>query len=328
MPAGPAGRRLLPGLLLAAVAACAQHQPPAPATGTTGGAAGASAAAAAGAASAMSAAPAAADSDGLHIVLSPDNVHIEYHVYGHGDPAVLLVHGWAGNGNYWHAQVDDLASRYTVVTMNLAGHGASGRNRTDWSIANYAQDVAAVARALPNPQLVLVGHSMGAAVVLTATPLIGTRVIGIVAVEALRSVGQPPLSAEEIERRLAPFNADFIGETRRLVRESLFPKDADRALVQKVAYDMSLEPPAVAIASMRSLLSLNLAAALPAIHVPVYAINSDLMPTDAARIRRSLPDFTLDVLDHSSNFPMLETPARFNPLLLKDIAALAQRAPH
>jgi hypothetical protein len=34
------------------------------------------------------------------------------------------------------------------------------------------------------------------------------------------------------------------------------------------------------------------------------------------------------VLDHSSHFLMLEAPARFNPLLLKDVAAIAQRAPH
>ena len=67
---------------------------------------------------------------------------------------------------------------------------------------------------------------------------------------------------------------------------------------------------------------------LPAIHVPVYAINSDLLPTDAARIRRSLPDFHLDVLDHTGHFLMLEAPARFNPLLLQDLQAITQRAAH
>ena len=264
----------------------------------------------------------------MHIVLSPDSVHIEYHVYGHGDPAVVLVHGWAADANYWSRQIEPLAARYTVVALNLAGHGASGSNRTDWSIANYAQDVTAVAREIPSARLVLVGHSMGAAVVLAATPLIGSRVIGIVAVEALRSVGRPPLSAREIERQVAPFSADFIGETRHYVTDALFPKDANALLVKKVAYDMSLEPPTVAIPSMRSLLSLDLAPLLTAIHVPVYAINSDLVPTDAARIRRSLPEFTLDVLDHSSHFLMLEAPARFNPLLLKDVAALSSRAAH
>jgi pimeloyl-ACP methyl ester carboxylesterase len=313
------GRRLLAAwVLMAALAACQRQQPAPGATPTAAPAA----APVGGAAADAGIAP-----EGPRILLSPDNVHIEYNVYGSGAPTVLLVHGWAQNANYWQAQIEPLKSaRYTVVTLNLAGHGASGNNRSDWSIANYAQDVAAVARQLPPGPLVLVGHSMGASVVLAATPLIGARVIGIVTVEALRSAGEPPLGSSEIERRVAPFSSDFVGATRRLVSESLFEKGADALLVQKVAYDMSLARPAVAVPSMRALLSWDLNAVLPQIHVPVYAINSDLAPTDAARIRRVLPQFTLDVLPHSSHFPMLEDPARFNPLLLKDVAAIAQHA--
>jgi len=188
--------------------------------------------------------------------------------------------------------------------------------------------VAAVAHELPNPQLVLVGHSMGAAVTLAATPLIGDRVIGVVAVEALRSVGERPLTLRDIDRRVAPFSADFVGTTRNFVTTSLFEPGADPALVQKVAYNMSLRSPAVAVPSMRALLQMDLAGLLPAIHVPVYAINSDLLPTDAARIRRALPDFHLDVLDHTGHFLMLEAPARFNPLLLQDLEAITQHAAH
>jgi pimeloyl-ACP methyl ester carboxylesterase len=312
--------RALTLLLLACLAACSRHHPPAPAP-----------AAATPGSPAPATAPAAAAADpgeGPRITMTPDYVHIEYHVYGRGEPAVVLVHGWACDANYWNAQITALKAHYTVVAVNLAGHGASGSNRSDWSIANYAQDVVAVAQQVPNAQLLLVGHSMGATVALAATPLLGKRVIGVIAVEALRSVGEPPLVPREIERRVAPFSADFIGATRKLVTDSLFEKGADPVLVQKVAYDMSLEPPAVAIPSLRSLLSFDLGALLPAIHVPVYAINSDIAPTDAARIRRSLPDFRLEVLDHTGHFLMLEAPARFNPLLLEDVAAIAARAPH
>jgi pimeloyl-ACP methyl ester carboxylesterase len=318
------GSLIAAGLLLAALAAltaCGRQRAPGGGAGTattTGGTP----------APAPTTLESRAVSAGPLITLSPDNVHLEYHVYGQGEPAVMLVHAWACDENYWSAQIAPLAAHYTVVTVNLAGHGASGSNRSDWSIANYAQDVAAVARQIPNPQLVLVGHSMGATVALAATPLLDGRVIGVITVEALRSVGEPPLAASEIERRVAPFSADFIGATRKLVSESLFANGADPVLVQKVAYDMSLEPPAVAVASLRGLLSFDLAGVLPAIRVPVYGINSDLKPTDAARIRRSLPDFSLDVLDHTGHFPMLEAPARFNPLLLKDVAAIAQRAAH
>jgi pimeloyl-ACP methyl ester carboxylesterase len=318
-----AGRTIRTMLLFAVLSACTQRQP-------AGAPASAGTLAATPSATAGPAAPApeAMTHAGPRITLSPDNVHIEYHVYGSGEPAIVLVHGWAADANYWQAQIPALAAHYTVVALNLAGHGASGSNRSDWSIANYAGDVVAVARAIPDQQLILVGHSMGAAVALAAAPLLGTRVIGVVAVEALRSVGRPALGAHELDRRLAPFSADFIGSTRKLVTTSLFRSDADPTLVQKVAYDMSLEPQAIGVASMRSLLALDLDALLPAVHVPVYAINSDLSPTDAARIRKALPDFSLDVLDHSGHFLMMEDPARFNPLLLKDLAAIATRTAH
>jgi pimeloyl-ACP methyl ester carboxylesterase len=266
--------------------------------------------------------------EGPRIVMSDDLVHLEYRVFGGGEPAVILVHGWCGNADYWHTQIDALKGRYTVVALDLAGHGASGANRTDWSIANYAADVATIARQIPNREIVLVGHSMGATVALAAVPRIGPRVIGVVAVEALRSVGLPPLSPGEIAAKVAPFRADFVGTTRALVTDQLFEKGADPLLVQKVAYDMSLRSPAVAVPTLEKLLALDLATVLPAVHVPVYAINSDLAPTDAGRIRKSLPDFTLDVLPHSGHFLMLETPERFNPLLLKDVGALAARAAH
>jgi sigma-B regulation protein RsbQ len=266
--------------------------------------------------------------EGPRIVMSDDLVHLEYRVFGGGEPALILVHGWCGNADYWHTQIDALKGRYTVVALDLAGHGASGANRTDWSIANYAADVATIARQIPNREIVLVGHSMGATVALAAVPRVGPRVIGVVAVEALRSIGLPPLGPGEIAAKLAPFRADFVGTTRALVTDQLFETDADPLLVQKVAYDMSLRSPAVAVPTLEKLLALDLATVLPAVHVPVYAINSDLAPTDAGRIRKSLPDFTLDVLPHSGHFLMLETPGRFNPLLLKDVGALAARAAH
>ncbi len=276
-----------------------------------------------------SAAP-AAQLEGLpQLTLTPDSVHIDYRVWGHGEPAVILIHGWACDSNYWSAQIDALKARYTVVALNLAGHGASESNRKDWSMANYGQDVAAVARRIDNRQIVLVGHSMGADVALEAARIIGDRVIGIIAVDSLKSIGQPPFTAKEVDAKVEPFQKSFIETTREHVSKNMFQKDADPSFVQKVAYDMSLEPPDIAIASLRSLWAMDFNKVLPDIHVPVYAINSDLTPTDEARIRKSLPaGFKADVLDHTGHFLMMEVPQRFNPVLLQDIDALVQQAKH
>jgi len=307
----PYGRLLVCALLTAlGLAACSQGPQPASPTADNSG----------------SGAPAPPAAGGPQIAMSPDNVHIEYRVYGGGEPVIVLVHGWACDANYWSAQIDPLKAKYTVVAVNLAGHGASGKNRSDWSMGNYGEDVATVVRQLPQRQVVLVGHSMGGDVALEAARRIGDRVIGIIAIDALKSIGLPPMRAREIEMRIAQFRADFIGQTRKFVAESLFTRDANPVFVARVAYDMSLEPPEVAVPSMQSLLAMDFASVLPDIHVPVLAINSDLAPTDEARIRKFLPDFKADVLIHTGHFLMLEAPQRVNPLLLKDIELLVQKA--
>lgn len=310
--------RILLATLVAAlgIAACSKGTaPPSPTTDSAAPTAGSNAP--------------AVQPDGLpQLALTPDSVHIDYRVWGKGEPAVVLIHGWACDSAYWNAQIDALKSRYTVVAVNLAGHGGSEANRTDWSIGNYGEDVATVVRQLKNQQIVLVGHSMGGDVALEASRRIGDRVIGIIAVDSLKSVGLPPMRPQEIERQLAPFRKSFIEATRAYVTDKLFEKGADPKLVQKVAYDMSLEPPAVGVPSLESLLSMDFTRLLPDIHVPVIAINSDLGPTDIPRIRKSLPGFQADILEHTGHFLMMEVPQRFNPVLLKDIDALVQHSPH
>lgn len=265
---------------------------------------------------------------GPQIATEPDGVHIEYRTSGQGEPAIVLIHGWATDANYWNAQLKPLQEKYTVAAIDLAGHGASSKNRTDWTMESYGEDVATVVRQLPNRQVILVGHSMGATVALEAAPRLAGRVIGIIAVDALKSVGLPPTPQGEIDKRVAPFRTDFIGSVRKYVSEELFEKGADPVLVQKVAYDMSLEPPEVAVPSLQALLSLDFKTLLPQVHVPVLAINSDLGATDESRIRQSIPGFHATVIPHTSHFLMMEVPDKFNPILLRDIDTLVRDARH
>jgi pimeloyl-ACP methyl ester carboxylesterase len=259
------------------------------------------------------------------LVTSADGVHIEYHVYGDAEPAVVLIHGWSCDGNYWKEQIAPLKAKYTTVTVDLAGHGASGANRTDWSMGNFGEDVAAVVRQIHNKKVILVGHSMGAPVALEAARRIGDRVVGIIAVDSFKTIGQKPLPELQIEKMLKPFRDDFIGHTREFVTTGFFTPESDPKFIQKVAYDMSLEQPQVAVASMQSLLKMDIDAILPEIKAPIAAINSDLSPTDEARIKKTLPDFKLITIPKTGHFLMMEAADRFNPVLIQEIDALAGR---
>ena len=258
------------------------------------------------------------------IAIAPDGVHVQYRVYGSGEPALVFIHGWSGDSNYWREQVPLFEQKHLVVTVDLAGHGGSSANRTDWSIARFGQDVASALGAVPAEKLILVGHSMGGPVSLEAARLMKNRVIGIIGVDTFKTIGAPTPTRAQIDAIVKPFESDFIAQTRTLVSDHLFPTGGDRTLANKVAYDMSLSPPQVAVPALRAVLEYDFTESLKEIDVPVVAINSDLgEPLNEVRIRKVVPKFRATILPDSGHFLMMEDPGRFNPVLEKEITALA-----
>jgi pimeloyl-ACP methyl ester carboxylesterase len=304
-------RHTLPGFVTALVAslslfACSKQEPPPPA--------------AVPAASNERAEPAPG---AARIAIAPDGVHVQYRVYGSGEPALVFIHGWSCDSNYWRDQLPAFDKKYTLVTVDLAGHGGTDGNRTDWSIARFGQDVATALSAVPNKQVILVGHSMGGPVAIEAARLLKGRVIGIIGVDTFKSIGAPAPTKIQVDAALKPFEADFIGQTRTLVADHLFVKGSHPQLAQKIAYDMSLSPPRVAVPSMRAVLGYDFSEPLKDISVPIVAINSDLgEPVNEARIRKVLPKFRAVTLSGTGHFLMMEDPRRFNPALDAEVNAL------
>lgn len=255
---------------------------------------------------------------------SADGLPIGWHQYGHGDPAVVLIHGWAEDSTIWRAQLAVLAAHYTVVTLDLGGQGVSGATRRSWSLANFAQDVAAVAAVLPNPRIVLVGQGMGGPVALEAAPLIGARLAGLIGVETFRTLGEPAPLPSQVEQAVQPFRSDFAGTVRRFVTATLFLPRSDPALVRTVADLMAHTAPERGVAALTDLNRLHYASILPAVKVPMVVIDSDLGgAVDAGRLRHAAAHLTLVMLNGDDSFAMLDDTVRFNGALLQAIASLA-----
>lgn len=92
-----------------------------------------------------------------------DGVDIHYEVMGEGPP-VVLVHGITDSSAEWAPIDERLAADHTVVTLDLRGHGRSG-DADDYSPLAMTLDVAAVVAATGLERPLLVGHSLGGAVV-------------------------------------------------------------------------------------------------------------------------------------------------------------------
>jgi pimeloyl-ACP methyl ester carboxylesterase len=89
---------------------------------------------------------------------SADGTSIAYRASGDGDP-LLLVHGSGTSGADWLFLLPFLRERFTVVTMDRRGRGASGDGR-EYAMEREAEDVLAVLDAVDGE--LLVAHSYGA----------------------------------------------------------------------------------------------------------------------------------------------------------------------
>ena len=253
-------------------------------------------------------------------VATIDGERIAYEVRGKGDLAIVLVHGWSCDRSYFQRQLETFSDRYTVVTLDLAGHGESTLGREDYTIALFGADVAAVVRKLDLKRVVLVGHSMGGDVVVAAARLLKGRVVGLIWLDDYKALG-PPSSDAEIEAFAAKFRADFPRVTNLFVR-SLFRADADPALVDRVARDMASAPPKVGVTSIESSFKYarEIPAALAELKLPVIAINADNGPTDVASLASH--GVKAIVMPGVGHFLMLENPKRFDELLASTIEEL------
>jgi pimeloyl-ACP methyl ester carboxylesterase len=254
---------------------------------------------------------------------SADGVAIAYDVRGDG-PALVLVHGWAGRRGHWDEQVDACSSSSTVVRLDLAGHGASGRGRARWTVSAFADDVVAVVETLALGDLVLVGHSLGGSVIALAAPRLGPRVRGLVGVDTWSSIGVR-LEPSEIERSvfLPDMRADFAVGSRRFA-ELMCGPTTPRPLLERITAETASMPPDIAVAILDTAIAAGpdeIERALRDLAVPKTAIASETFrPKDPA----TLAAFGIDhvVIPRTGHYLMLERPSEFNEHLARTVAAM------
>src|SRR5258706_8873547 len=264
-----------------------------------------------------------ADAPVAGTVPSADGVPIRYEARGQGSPAVVLVHCWMCDRHLWDHAAPRLARDHRVVTLDLAGHGESGRGREAWTIEAFGEDVRAVVEALRLDRVVLVGHSMGGPVILEAARRLPGRVVGLVPVDTLQNVEDktPP---DQIAAFLAPFRADYKASAEGFIRKYMFVPGSAPALIDRIVDKAKEGPAAIAVACLEAAFGYDAAPAFEAMAGPIRAINAHRLPTEREANRRHAPQFDVVLMKGVGHYPMLEDPDRFDLLLageVRDIVA-------
>lgn len=158
-------------------------------------------------------------------------------------PDVLLVHGRSANLHWWAFLAPLLTSARRVAAFDLGGDGDSGR-RARYSLLGHARELAAVSEALGLEAPVLVGHSFGGLVVLSAVAHHRIRARGLVIVDT-RIARQPAGGRAELDPIRVRTLRSYPSREAILARFRLLPPQpgGDPAILRYLAQNSVFETP-------------------------------------------------------------------------------------
>ena len=261
-------------------------------------------------------------------VTSFDGVTIEYEMHGKGNQSLVFIHGWCCDRTYWAQQISHFSKSYHVISIDLAGHGGSSRNRTEWSMNAYGEDIASVINNTNAKEIVLIGHSAGAFAALAGAVLLQDRTVGIIGADGFRFSKPDYLERRYSEQKLQEiedsFGDDFAADMKEAVTRWFLPQ-SDTNLVNWVAKDMGEAPRDVAIpAALAYVKYLNgdLQKDLRTMgnKIPIVEIRAgDKGKVALEHVREYAPLFEVVYQYGVGHFLMMEDPNTFNGLLEKQL---------
>jgi len=249
-----------------------------------------------------------------------DHVKIAYEIIGEGDTILLFVHGSFIDMNYWSAQKEYFKQNYRVITIDLPGHGKSGKGRTTWSIQEFGDDVCTVIKALNLKNVILIGHSMGGDVILEAVVKCPDAVIGFIGVDNFKNAATA-LSAEiqkQADQIMEMLKSDFANTSEFFARQALLSPSTNKAIVDRVVSDYRVMDKDIGIDIISSAFSYyqQERKLMKQMKLKMYLINVANTVTNEELLKEyAASGYELFPINGTCHFPMIENPVEFNQIL-------------
>lgn len=263
-----------------------------------------------------------------------DGAIIAYQVTGTGRPLVML-HGFMAHGGFFAAQ-RALARHFSLVEIDLRGHGGSRAAGQRPSVDQIASDVVVLAERLDLQSAIGVGWSLGAAILWQL--LAGTasfRFAGAVVVDMTPRVlneddWQLGLSPDLVEARTAAIRGDYQNFAV-AAGSAIFAQpvvDGKREIAAWAGEQFAMNDPDAMSALWTSLVQKDFRELLPRIQQPtliVHGAQSQLYTAETAHfLAGALPRGRVVTFERSGHAPHIEQPELFNQVI-KDFAASLPR---
>jgi pimeloyl-ACP methyl ester carboxylesterase len=241
-----------------------------------------------------------------------DGNKVHYQTSGKGKEALIFVHGWTCNGDFWRGQTSAFTGT-RVIAVDLPGHGRSDKPQTDYTMAYFARSIEAVMRDARVTRAVLVGHSMGTPIIRQFYRLYPEKTLALVIVDG----GLRPFATKEQTEQFTKMLRTNYKVVAQPMLEGMLRPVKDEKLKAEIRTAMQATPEHVAVSAMVSMADEKIYEKDP-IKVPVLAVlaKSPFWPADTEQFLRALaPNLDFYMWDDVSHFLMMEKPQEFNQTL-------------
>ncbi|MGD0654724.1 MAG: alpha/beta fold hydrolase [Thermoguttaceae bacterium] len=238
---------------------------------------------------------------------------------GGGRP-ILFVHGFPLDHSMWNGQIERLSDRYRVIAPDLRGFGRSGTGEGIVTMAQFADDLAALLDFLGiDEPAALCGLSMGGYIALEFWRWYAERLQGLILCDTRTANDAPETAAG----RLAVAEK-VLREGSHIVADTMIPRlfSADTLqnqphLVENIRQIIiSTDPRGIAAAARGMARRADFTAELPRIRCPTLLIvgESDVITpaADMQEIAKSVPNAEFKIIPQAGHMAPLEQPEAVN----------------
>jgi pimeloyl-ACP methyl ester carboxylesterase len=246
--------------------------------------------------------------------ISPDGAGPRYEDVGSGDPPIVFVHGLSAENNFV-PQIEHFARRHRVVTVELHGFDGSESAQHDFTIAGFADDVSRICSQLDLRQPVLVGHSMGGAIVFELAGRMPDLPSAILLIDT--ALCWAPFAREPQARLAQALSTEHYAQAFRGFAEmAMFLPTDDAALKSRVVDEMSSLPQDLLRAALVDYFDWTAESAAPNVVAPTLLITAgDGPPSDMARVRELCPNLEIGRVVGAGHFAHLLVPEQVNAMI-------------
>jgi len=241
--------------------------------------------------------------------ISSNGIRLHVEDKGHGDLAIVFIHGWGGSARVWDHVIAALPSGYRTVAFDQRGWGASDHLALGYSLEEFADDAQGVIEALGLQRYIVVGHSMGGK---TAQFLASRRPKGLAGLVLVAPAPPSPFKVpEQVQQGMT--GPDVAGFVTMAVEQMLTHKPISQADVEVLIADAVRASPAARAAWGLQTSQQDITAAVGQINVPTEVISGDDDKIDPVEsLQRELlpriPGAVLRVLPDVGHLSLLEAP--------------------